>query len=1263
MVISTPRKRWNSQLALALALLIPVAIEGRLIAEAIPEVLISSERLNERLNYYLNKGREDLDLGNYDSALDNFNKTIELDPTVWQAYHNRAIIKFDRKDFSGAFVDYTKAIELNSDGFYWSFYNRGLISFKLEDWRGAIDDYSKAIELNSANDLAYHNRAYSKQKLNDYEGAIDDYSKAIALEPEEAHYYSSRGYSKQKLNNHQGVIDDYSKAIELDPNKAYYYSSRAYSKQKLGDFDGAIDDYSKAIELNPKNAYYYSSRGYIQAELKEYKKAIDDFSKAIELEPEEAYYYHIRGYCKGRLKDHQGAIDDFSKAIELDPEDAYYYSSRGSNKSSLGDNQGAIDDYSKAIELNPNENQYYMFRGNQKRISGDYQGAIDDYSKAIELNPKNDLAYDNRGYTKTLLKDFDGAIKDHSIAIKLNPSNSGSYDNRAYAKILLKDFEGAIKDHSKAILINPEVAYSYQSRGYSKQKLGDFDGAIIDYEKVVEIGDEEEIVRSMGDLMFLYFYNDDYREIPSLIEKLKLKTSYKKGQEKYSSAIILYNQARLNVIYGNEIEAIKLLEESIRILSILNKDNDYYAEISRELLIALYTDKKQFNKAKKIIKPKTLNGQIALANIAFRQDEFLKAEKIIKRLYNIQVNQSEDENDDPTLIGLLGSAYWWQGKNQKALPLLEESLNRYKKLYGQTSPMLIQPLLNLAMAHFNNQDYEKTDYYLRRSLRIQFIQIQEKAPYIPLSQRNNFVKTLGISYAAIFSASNIHPSGKDLAFFARLNRHGLLEEIERRQSQFASLDGPQLEVLERIKKITNILASKSGVDSQRISELNNEKEILELRLYRLLPEMKVRIIETSDIAKAIPSNGVLIEFQRFKPFNFDKTDDALDVKNWGEARYQAFLLKQNGKIESVDLGLAAPIEEKIQQALIASEKRLADAQDLWRQVGALVINPLSKAIGDATTLFVSPDAELNRIPFAALNSYKDDQLLSDVFDLRLLTTGRELLELSKQVKSTKQKSLVVANPAFNLIKEFPRKQQLDLIASNAFQQRSGDLGSLTWSPLPGTAKEGKLIAQLTKAQLLTFDKATALAVQQKEAPKVLHIATHAFFRPIQKSEQDGIASLFLNASDVKSSEKENPLLRSGIVLAGANEPEANPKDDGYLTALEVTKLDWQGTEMVVVSGCESGKGDIQSGEGVYGLKRAIAVAGARSSLLSLWKVDDRATAAFMTSFYKKLKAGEGRADALAATQKEFRNHSITGWRHPYYWAAFQLSGDWRPIDF
>ena len=124
----------------------------------------------------------------------------------------------------------------------------------------------------------------------------------------------------------------------------------------------------------------------------------------------------------------------------------------------------------------------------------------------------------------------------------------------------------------------------------------------------------------------------------------------------------------------------------------------------------------------------------------------------------------------------------------------------------------------------------------------------------------------------------------------------------------------------------------------------------------------------------------------------------------------------------------------------------------------------------------------------------------------------------------------------------------------------------------------------------------------------------------------------------------------------------NDTDDGFLTALEVSQLDLNGTELVVISACESGLGDISYGEGVYGLRRAIAVAGARSSLLSLWKVGDEATAAFMTSFYTRLKTGMGRGDALSATQKEFREHQNEDWREPYVWAAFQLSGDWGPIE-
>jgi CHAT domain-containing protein len=262
---------------------------------------------------------------------------------------------------------------------------------------------------------------------------------------------------------------------------------------------------------------------------------------------------------------------------------------------------------------------------------------------------------------------------------------------------------------------------------------------------------------------------------------------------------------------------------------------------------------------------------------------------------------------------------------------------------------------------------------------------------------------------------------------------------------------------------------------------------------------------------------------------------------------------------------------------------------------------------------------------------------------------------------------VVANPNYDYGKQSLGSSSSGSVARKGLsQQRSGDLASLQWPQLPGTEEEGHAITQLIDAQLLMGEKATALTVQQQAAPKVLHLASHAYYMADQKkgdsneqrSEQFGESS-----ASKKSLQAENPLLRSGIVLAGANQPEANSKDDGYLTALEVAKLDWQGTEMVVISACESGKGDIQAGEGVYGLKRAIAVAGARSSLLSLWKVDDAATAAFMQSFYQRLKDGEGRAEALAATQQEFRQHPMGGWRHPYVWAAFQLSGDWKPVKW
>ena len=145
----------------------------------------------------------------------------------------------------------------------------------------------------------------------------------------------------------------------------------------------------------------------------------------------------------------------------------------------------------------------------------------------------------------------------------------------------------------------------------------------------------------------------------------------------------------------------------------------------------------------------------------------------------------------------------------------------------------------------------------------------------------------------------------------------------------------------------------------------------------------------------------------------------------------------------------------------------------------------------------------------------------------------------------------------------------------------------------------------------------------------------------------------------------HPLLRSWLVFAGANQRQPHP-DDGILTALEATGLNLRGTQLVTLSACQTGSGDIVNGEGVYGLRRAFTLAGARSQLMSLWNVNDLSTQTLMVEYYQRLQRGEGRAAALRAVQLQMLRGELTDpvgdtYTHPYFWAAFVRTGDWTPM--
>jgi len=641
----------------------------------------------------------------------------------------------------------------------------------------------------------------------------------------------------------------------------------------------------------------------------------------------------------------------------------------------------------------------------------------------------------------------------------------------------------------------------------------------------------------------------------------------------------------------------------------------------------------------------------AEAERLYKAGKYAEATAIAERsLAWKEVNLGPEHPDTAQSLNNLALLYGSQGLYAKAEPFFKRALAINEKALGPEYIFIAHGLNSSALLYNNQSNHTKADHFALRGLTFQFILIQREAPYLPVNERQSFLNSYGNAYERAFSSAQRGSSGANLALFSRLNRQGLLQEIEQRQAQLASLPGPQQTLATELRAVTQQMASMALPPEQR-QQLKGQQEELEKQLYRLLPQLQPRVVEVQQVAAALPAGSALIEFQRYRPFDGTKPENP-DDQRWGQARYLALVLKPDGAITSIDLGLAKPIDTLIQAALAGSVRLLTESLELWAKVGRAVLNPLIPATRGANTLFISPDGELNRVPFAALPAPGSSQLLSEALQLRLLTTGRELLDLQNTSTVKTSQALVVANPAFD--RKPVSVQSPSLSISN--QQRSGDLGSRRWSPLPGTATEGVAIALLTGGRLLAGEQAQSATIQQQQAPRLLHLATHAYFQPDLPATKRSN-----NKPGPTALSGENPLLRSGIVFAGANQPDADPADDGYLTALEVARLNWKGTQLVVISACDSGKGDIQAGEGVYGLKRAIAVAGARSSLLSLWAVDDLATAAFMESFYIKLKSGAGRADALAATQKQFRQSSNATWSHPYVWAAFQLSGDWGAV--
>lgn len=295
--------------------------------------------------------------------------------------------------------------------------------------------------------------------------------------------------------------------------------------------------------------------------------------------------------------------------------------------------------------------------------------------------------------------------------------------------------------------------------------------------------------------------------------------------------------------------------------------------------------------------------------------------------------------------------------------------------------------------------------------------------------------------------------------------------------------------------------------------------------------------------------------------------------------------------------------------------------------------------------------------------------LIDSYEFQYLTVGRDVLRIADKNTGNTTEPIVAAAPDYDIT---------DQSMSDSMESTKTEFSP--FRALPGTESEGKEIAKLLQVRPMLGPEVLETELKAHRAPQILHIATHGFFIPYRPEDPFGLDSLSVRPDNIvvpatppsrnlteferlnRLSNVQDPLLRSGLALAGANQwirgndpPES--AEDGLLTAEDVMGWDLLGTELVVLSACDTGLGDIRGGEGVYGLRRAFVVAGARALIMSLWKVPDAQTQELMVEFYKRLLRGAPRGDALRGAQRVIKECYLD----PYYWGAFVCQGDPGPL--
>jgi CHAT domain-containing protein/tetratricopeptide (TPR) repeat protein len=767
------------------------------------------------------------------------------------------------------------------------------------------------------------------------------------------------------------------------------------------------------------------------------------------------------------------------------------------------------------------------------------------------------------------------------------------------------------------------------STGRYHQVVGEYPQAESKLRQGVELlrqyaGEESESYSfALNSLALLYQTLGNFEEAEPLFKKSLAIWEKRGGKLNSEYSTVLQNLASVYQVQENYNKAEPLLLEALEIdQKIFGKRHPLYS-ISLQNMATLYQKKKQFEKA-------TLLMEEARALTAARL--------------------GKTHSSYATVISNLAALYQDQANYVMAEKLWKESVALRKQILGEDHPDYARSLYGLAGVYFATGKLNEANGYFTEVVSRYQSQIANYFDALSEKEKSAFynrIKPVFESYQD-FCVQRLKQNPADVIMMEKLydlqlaTKAILINASNKVRNAILKSGDAQLQTLfhQWVESKENLVRyySYSQEDRDRMKIDVRKEESSSNDLEKKLSErssafgsLNQKNITWQEVKSHLRPNEAAIEIIRIRrKFTTDSVYYAALILHASEAKPKLFVWPGGQVMEGRWFRYH-------RNAIKFHFNDTLSYKHFWQ--------PLVKVLPASTTLYISSDGVFNKINFNAIQNPADKKWVLDQYTIRLLSNTKELVESHSKANASLAAS-IFGYADFNLA------ETDKAVAGNkrATVKRFGFEGDEI-AMLPGTEKEAQLLQDVLKEKkwaVNTFlrGEATEANIKKVKNPQILHIATHGFF----------LNDLDINDeldTDDESLLTKNPLFRSGLLLAGAALKQEPGQEDGVLTAYEAMNLDLDQTELVSLSACETGLGEVRNGEGVYGLQRSLLVAGARTVIISLWQVDDTATQELMSTFYNLWLKGGDKFESFRQAQLEIK----TKYNLPFYWGAFVLIGN------